>query len=158
MQQQFLDDAEDAAVVGVGIGKRPVSRGKAALRAVIGASSLQNGAQASLDLSSRHSQFLDDAEMLAEWSGPHPVTPGSTHSAIMSIGNHISHKADDWLSSNLYPHSRQASVMSSVVPSLHPHQRPTLQASVMAARQVAEQMPLVTNQTSIAAAIKALQL
>ena len=158
VQQQFLDDAEDAAVVGVGIGKRPVSRGKAALRAVIGASALQNGAQASLDLSSRHSQFLDDAEMLAEWSGPHPVTPGSTHSAIMSIGNHISHKADDWLSSNLYPHSRQASVMSSVVPSLHPHQRPTLQASVMAARQVAEQMPLVTNQTSIAAAIKALQL
>ena len=96
--------------------------------------------------------------MHAEWSGPHAVTPGSTHAAIASIGDHVHYKASDWLSSNLYSHSRQPSVLTSVVPSLHPHQRPMLQASVIAARQVAQKMPLVTNQDSIAAAIKALQL
>jgi hypothetical protein len=156
-QQQFLDDAEDASLGSIQ-GTRPASRGKIALRAALGASALQSGAQASLNLALRQSQFLDEAEANAQWSGPRAVTPGSTHSAITSIGNHIAYKADDWLSSNLYPHSRQPSVLSSVVPSLHPHQRPTMQASLHAARQVAQKMPLLTNQDSIAAAIKALQL
>jgi hypothetical protein len=156
-QQQFLDNAEDAAVDGGQVG-RPSSRGRAAIRAALGVSALHGGAQASRNLSLRQSQFLDEAEELAEWSGPHAVTPGSVHSAITSIGHHVAHEANDWLSSNLYPHSRRPSVLSSVVPSLHPHQRPTLQASVVAARQVAEKMPLVANQDSIAAAIKALQL
>jgi hypothetical protein len=156
-QQQFLDDAEDAAH-GSMPGIRPVSRGKNALRAAIGAASLQSGAQASLDLALRQTQFLDEAETHAQWSGPRTVTPGSAHSAIASIGQHVAYKADDWLSANLYTHSRQPSVLSSAVPSLHPHQRPALQASVHAARQVAQKMPLVTNKDSIAAAIKSLQL
>jgi hypothetical protein len=68
------------------------------------------------------------------------------HAAIASIGDHVHYKASDWLSSNLYSHLRQPSVLTSVVPSLHLHQRPMLQASVIAARQVAQKMPLVTNQ------------
>jgi hypothetical protein len=132
-QQQFLDDAEDAAT------------GTFPNHSLVAASDVQ-----------RPTKFLD-ADIISECRSQHPVSAGS-NASFDSLGRHVAHRTSDWLSSNLYSHSRQPSALSSVVPSLHPHQRPVVQASVIAAHRVAQKMPLITNQDSIAAAIKALQL